>query len=480
MKLACDACGSKYSIGDERVAGKVFKVRCRKCSNLIIVRGSVVEAPIAEPAAQSDAWYAMVDGSQVGPFDVTEVARRRDAGTLDDDSYLWREGMADWAVLGAIDGLRRGAPAEPEATRMHGERNESSVLFTLANLAKLAAPAPLPAAGTPSEGSGLIDIRALAATLAPAAKQASGSLADLPTYAATAGAEPIVLAPIGRAPHDRRLILAIGVLGGLLLIIAATLVFVVLRAGPPAVASVPAAIANPVTASIESPGARSDEKRRGEVIESAGAAGAHHDEPSVTQPADTTAPTITTPHATAVTAPTPHPTVTTSPTGTTPHATAVTSPTATTPHATPRSNAVTNPSAPVRPASHAQLRLTPADAADDRCGEIPCAVGGYAEKCCERYRTAAPVPRAALPEDLDRDALKAGIATIKAQACSGKSSTPGSVAVSIRVAPSGAVADVVIKSSPDPALSACVIAAAQHGTFAATKRGNHFAYAWRF
>ena len=40
MKLICDACSAKYSIADEKVAGKVFKIRCKKCSNVIVVRGS--------------------------------------------------------------------------------------------------------------------------------------------------------------------------------------------------------------------------------------------------------------------------------------------------------------------------------------------------------------------------------------------------------------------------------------------------------
>src|SRR5690606_22445969 len=29
MKIVCDSCGAKYSIADEKVAGKVFKIRCK-------------------------------------------------------------------------------------------------------------------------------------------------------------------------------------------------------------------------------------------------------------------------------------------------------------------------------------------------------------------------------------------------------------------------------------------------------------------
>jgi len=39
---------------------------------------------------------------------------------------------------------------------------------------------------------------------------------------------------------------------------------------------------------------------------------------------------------------------------------------------------------------------------------------------------------------------------------------------------------VTMRSSPDPALGACVTAAVRAGTFARTQRGGSFAYAWRF
>ena len=143
MKLTCDSCNAKYSIADERVAGKLFKIRCKKCSHVIIVRGVEVAPAIAPPIGE---WHAVVDGQQLGPFDRDEVLRQREAGTLDDDTFVWREGMTDWAALGSLDELRAQPTAPPsvevsDMTRLRNERNETSVLFTLGNLAQLAAPA---------------------------------------------------------------------------------------------------------------------------------------------------------------------------------------------------------------------------------------------------------------------------------------------------------------------------------------------------
>jgi predicted Zn finger-like uncharacterized protein len=162
MKITCENCGSKYSIEDDKIVGKTFKVRCRKCSHINVARGEV-------KSGGAPAWHAVQNGQQIGPFESGEILRRRAAGDLDDGSYVWREGFAEWQVLGAVGELRAAIAAEPKASaaapaltrtpaatpahavmsapaadvgRLHGERNETSALFTLDGLSKLAGPKP--------------------------------------------------------------------------------------------------------------------------------------------------------------------------------------------------------------------------------------------------------------------------------------------------------------------------------------------------
>src|SRR6185437_3234029 len=101
---------AKYSIADDKVKGKVFKIRCKKCSNIIVVRGSgpgaagggggVEDAPPAGfdqketrvydygadgadggvAAGDEAVWHIVVDQEQVGPVTVAEVQRRFGAG----------------------------------------------------------------------------------------------------------------------------------------------------------------------------------------------------------------------------------------------------------------------------------------------------------------------------------------------------------------------------------------------------------------
>ena len=445
MKIVCDACAAVYSIADDKVRGKVFKIRCKKCSHVIMVRGTA--APTSEVRAHGE-WHAVVDGQQLGPFDRAEVLRRREAGALDDETYVWREGMADWAALGTVDELRAQPSAPPsvevgEMTRLRNERNETSVLFTLGNLAQLASkPQPKPAAATasatgapPEEGSGLIDIRALASTWAQPAGQAKPATATedpLSIYAPIGLADPIVLVPTTSHGTDRRLLVALVAMLALVAALAVVLVVVLTRENGTAQAPATVPVTMPVPVKVEAP----------------------------PPPA---------PVEVAAVEPKPDPTA--------PKAESKPEPTKREPEPPPKRTRVAAPR--VTPKA-----LEPAPA-KEACTDVSCAYSNYAEKCCEPFKPkTAPKPSTTapsdLPENLDRAALAKGIATIKAQKCGASSAAKGDVTVSVKVTAEGTVSSVTVKSSPDPALSACVVREAKQGAFAKTKRGGSFSYFWRF
>ncbi len=113
MKIVCEACAAKYSISDDKVRGKVFKIRCKKCSHIIVVRGdadqAAEEAPQAEshagqqmPAGSDAVWYVVVEGEQVGPLTEADVSTRIARTEISGETFAWREGMADWIQVSAI------------------------------------------------------------------------------------------------------------------------------------------------------------------------------------------------------------------------------------------------------------------------------------------------------------------------------------------------------------------------------------------
>jgi predicted Zn finger-like uncharacterized protein len=329
MKIVCDSCSTKYSISDDKVRGKVFKIRCKKCSHIIVVRGTG-DAPAAAEAAGDAVWHLVVDGDQVGPLTDVEIRARLARGEITAENYVWKEGFSDWLRLvdvpefadvggaaplgnelfsdsalaaksGQVDlaavaeaeaptiaappaeeqaaffgagaagqearastrstsGRTRAAAAAseedafslPAATPARGsdsadlfgmapvttqaesgrvktrntngagggaarhdggrvenltaQRSENSVLFSLSNLQSLAAPPVTKSSGTPTtEGSGLIDIRAMAASTLKSPSASPGQIVfggggggsttgadDLPAFGAFSSAAPVL------------------------------------------------------------------------------------------------------------------------------------------------------------------------------------------------------------------------------------------------------------------------------------------------
>jgi predicted Zn finger-like uncharacterized protein len=373
MKIVCDSCSTKYSISDDKVRGKVFKIRCKKCSHIIVVKGNTEAAPAAAEGPVDAVWHLVVDGDQVGPLTDADVRARVARNEITAENYVWKEGFADWLRLadvpefsdlagtvapstsiggelfsdsgsasladpssagGFFGGLGGGhdvghasgqsgrnhlpvggdedafaaaaAPASEGADlfgvapvvaradsgRIRGrnangtgpvgrhdggrvenltaQRSENSVLFSLSNLQSLAAPAavarPASAPAT-TEGSGLIDIRAMAASTlkAPAGGGSplfgGGSRAgedDLPAFGAFSSAAPVLLSmPSQSGPP--KWIYALIVLAGLLLIAVGVAFFTIL--GKPVIVEAPPPPPAPVAAPAPTPAGKPAEDK---------------------------------------------------------------------------------------------------------------------------------------------------------------------------------------------------------------------------
>ncbi|HTL33022.1 MAG TPA: GYF domain-containing protein [Kofleriaceae bacterium] len=146
MKFFCDKCKTRYSIGDDRVRGKILKIRCKNCANVITVRESMDGAPAggeagasgshqaisafasapAMPAMQAAAakpppaleeeWYVSIDGVQTGPLSLSEAQKWVGAKPIEADLHCWSEGFDDWLPVDKVShfrGLRKAALPPP-------------------------------------------------------------------------------------------------------------------------------------------------------------------------------------------------------------------------------------------------------------------------------------------------------------------------------------------------------------------------------
>lgn len=139
MKIVCESCQAKYSIADEKIAGKVFKIRCKRCNEVILVRGD--QEPAQEALSQESAggptdaiWHVVIDGEQRGPYAPDQIGEMLSKGQIDWEAYVWREGMDNWIaacdipeLVAAVMGPEHAQQQEAEAVPAgYGQTHESS------------------------------------------------------------------------------------------------------------------------------------------------------------------------------------------------------------------------------------------------------------------------------------------------------------------------------------------------------------------
>jgi predicted Zn finger-like uncharacterized protein len=235
MKITCQACAAKYTIADEKVLGKIVKIRCKKCGATIVVNGNDPSASAGVSASQAPAAYDYTaQGAQGGePWTVnvadgdqrtmtdTEVADAYHAGVVSDETFCWKDGMSDWLPLREIDALYQActqtrasaSPAsmgEPAGAGIFGGGTSAPTPSPAAASPAYAAPRPGGGMGTAAAtapGNGSAMAQAAAAAAVPAARRAGGRApaADLFSGVAQAGGEEDVMtsAPAGMPQlHD--------------------------------------------------------------------------------------------------------------------------------------------------------------------------------------------------------------------------------------------------------------------------------------
>ncbi len=123
MKITCGSCGAKYTVSDEKVHGKTVKVKCRKCSAVIVVSSTgEVQTTGGTAGAGAVAGGDMTFTVSVSDTDqrnmtMAEVVAAYNEGLIDAETYVWSEGMDDWQPLKdvdmIVDALHDAAEAEP-------------------------------------------------------------------------------------------------------------------------------------------------------------------------------------------------------------------------------------------------------------------------------------------------------------------------------------------------------------------------------
>lgn len=126
MKVVCGSCGAKYSVADDKVAGKTVKIRCKKCSETIVVRGDQGgfdedEATRVFDYGAEAVWHVVVNGEQQGPFAPPQIGGLISEGKVDAEAYVWKEGFDGWKPLKEVPELAPFAKGGADATAVEAD-----------------------------------------------------------------------------------------------------------------------------------------------------------------------------------------------------------------------------------------------------------------------------------------------------------------------------------------------------------------------
>jgi predicted Zn finger-like uncharacterized protein len=128
MKISCQMCEAKYTIADEKISGKIVKIKCKKCGSTIVVNGNEAgqsagsgadpnlvaqhegdddgETRVANsepvPPAGADEWTVNVSDEDQRTMTSAQLVMERRRGTITDDTFVWKDGMADWLPISSV------------------------------------------------------------------------------------------------------------------------------------------------------------------------------------------------------------------------------------------------------------------------------------------------------------------------------------------------------------------------------------------
>lgn len=130
MNIQCQQCGTSYAVADEKVRGRLMKVRCKSCSEVIRVDGTVLGAadgssappqlkpgmskppsPSSRPDVVEDAvWHVAIGDGTQGPYTLDELREHYAQGSVARDTLVYRDGFDEWREAGDVPEL--AAPAQ--------------------------------------------------------------------------------------------------------------------------------------------------------------------------------------------------------------------------------------------------------------------------------------------------------------------------------------------------------------------------------
>jgi len=142
MNIQCQQCGTSYAVADDKVRGRLMKVRCKSCSEVIRVDGTILGATdgssappelsksasqsplskppglVSRPGVDGAEWHIAVGEGTQGPYTLDELREYYAQGSVLLDTLVYREGFDAWLPAGEVPEL--AAPSQAQSHTQAG------------------------------------------------------------------------------------------------------------------------------------------------------------------------------------------------------------------------------------------------------------------------------------------------------------------------------------------------------------------------
>jgi predicted Zn finger-like uncharacterized protein len=155
MKITCQSCQAKYNVADDKVQGKIVKIRCRKCGATIVAQGNgggtngtASRGPTPPAAGGDDVQWHVNLGGESDPRTMTlrELIDGYNTGVVTQETFIWTDGMDDWKPLSEVDAV---------VSALHADAASADAAPASVAMPEPAAPEPTFQASAPAAGESI-------------------------------------------------------------------------------------------------------------------------------------------------------------------------------------------------------------------------------------------------------------------------------------------------------------------------------------
>ncbi len=111
MIFGCPNCGTDCPVPDDKISGRILKVRCKNCKHIFYIKDPALDEPVIgnlhapPPPDEEDHWFYAHKSETMGPVSLAIIKRLIETAKIISSTLVWKEGMDNWKPVIEVDEL---------------------------------------------------------------------------------------------------------------------------------------------------------------------------------------------------------------------------------------------------------------------------------------------------------------------------------------------------------------------------------------